>query len=208
MATISYAITACNESEELKRLLDQIIDHKREVDEIVVQVDHDNVTKEVKKILEAYHKEIAAIISFPLNKDFATFKNNIKSYCKKDYIFFIDADEYFSENLIDLLPVILENNSEVDLFFVPRMNTVDGLTEDHIKQWHWVVDDRMRVNWPDYQTRLVKNVEEIKWINKVHERITGFKTQCLFPNNDEEWCLYHPKNIDRQVKQNNLYSTL
>lgn len=208
MATISYAVTACSEHEELKRLLDQLIDHKRSVDEIVVQVDYDSVTEDVKKVLEAYHKDIATIVSYPLKKDFATFKNNIKSYCKNDYIFFVDADEYFSENLIDLLPSVLENNPEVDLFTVPRVNTVEGLTEEHVKQWRWIVDDNQRVNWPDYQTRLVKNVPNIEWINKVHERITGYKTQCLFPNSDEDWCLYHPKKIERQEKQNNFYSTL
>lgn len=208
MITISYAITACNESEELKRLLDQLIDHKRIEDEIVVQVDYDSVTTEVKSVLEAYHKELAAIVSFPLNKDFATFKNNIKNYCKKDYIFFIDADEYFSENLIDLLPIVLENNPEVDLFFVPRVNTVEGLTEEHVKKWHWILDDKNRVNWPDYQTRLIKNIESIRWINRVHERVTGYNTQCLFPNNDEDWCLYHPKKIERQEKQNTFYETI
>ena len=139
MATVSYAITACNEHEELKRLLDQLIDHKREVDEIVVQVDYDNVTDEVKMVLDAYHKDIATIVSYPLKKDFSTFKNNIKSYCKNDYIFFVDADEYFSDNLIDLLPSVLENNPEVDLFSVPRVNTVEGLTEEHIRQWRWMV---------------------------------------------------------------------
>jgi len=36
---ISYAITVCNESEELKRLVDHLVDLKREEDEIVILVD-------------------------------------------------------------------------------------------------------------------------------------------------------------------------
>lgn len=65
------------------------------------------------------------------------------------------------------------------------------------------------VNWPfDYQNRIVKNVPDIRWVNKVHERIEGYKTTCLFPNNDEEWCLYHPKTIERQTKQNAYYSSI
>lgn len=208
MPTISYAITACNEHEELKRLIEQILLHKRSEDEVVVQVDQDRVTEEVIETLKAYSADIANIIKFPLSKDFAKFKNNIKEYCKKDYVFFIDADEYFSDNLIDSLPEVLQENPEVDLFSVPRVNTVDGLTEEYVKQWRWVLDEEGRVNFPDYQNRIIRNVSNIKWVNKVHEKIDGHRTSCVFPNNDENWCLYHPKKIQRQISQNDFYSTL
>ena len=157
MPTISYAITAHNEHEELKRLLDQIVSNKQHEDEIVVQVDEAKVTDDVMAVLLAYSPEIASVVKFPLNKDFASFKNNLKRHCKKDYIFFVDADEYFSANLIYNLPKVVEQNPEADLFGVPRVNTVEGITEDHIKIWNWVVDEKGRVNWPDYQTRLVRN---------------------------------------------------
>ena len=208
MPTISYAITACNEHEELRRLIDQILVHKRKDDEIIVQVDENNVTDEVLGVLRVYSADIANVVKFPLNRDFAAFKNNVKSYCKKDYVFFVDADEYMSKNLISVLPEVLHENPEVDMFSVPRVNTVSGLTEDHVKQWRWVVDSNGRVNWPDYQNRIVKNVPDIRWVNKVHERIDGHRTSCLFPNSDEDWCLYHPKSIDRQEKQNNFYSSI
>lgn len=208
MPTISYAITAHNEHEELKRLLDQIALNKRVNDEIVVQVDEAKVTEEVMSVLLSYSPEIAKVAKFPLNMDFASFKNNLKNHCKKDYIFFVDADEYFSNNLIRNLTEVLAQNPEVDLFEVPRVNTVEGITESHVKSWNWVIDKMGRVNWPDYQTRLVRNSSNIKWVNKVHERIQGYTVSCVFPNTDEEWCLYHPKTIERQIKQNNLYSTI
>lgn len=208
MPTISYAITAHNEHEELKRLLDQIVSNKQQEDEIVVQVDEAKVTDDVMAVLLAYSPEIASVVKFPLNKDFASFKNNLKRHCKKDYIFFVDADEYFSANLIYNLPKVVEQNPEADLFGVPRVNTVEGITEDHIKIWNWVVDEKGRVNWPDYQTRLVRNSPNIEWVNKVHERIQGYTVSCVFPNTDEDWCLYHPKTIERQIKQNNLYSSI
>ena len=47
----------------------------------------------------------------------------------------------------------------------------------------------------------------IKWINKVHERLDGFKTFASLPP-IEEFALYHPKTIDRQEKQNQYYDTL
>ena len=69
------------------------------------------------------------------------------------------------------------------------------------------MDDDGRVNFPDYQCRIFKNVKRIKWKNKVHEVLTGFKTQAHLPANDE-FCLIHIKDIERQEKQNALYNTL
>ena len=52
-----------------------------------------------------------------------------------------------------------------------------------------------------------KNTDEITWMNKVHETITGYDTFSNFPA-EETWCLYHPKQIDRQEKQNKFYETI
>jgi len=48
---ISYAITVCNELEEVKRLIDFLHQHKRSEDEIVVLYDN-NGSKEVFKYLQ------------------------------------------------------------------------------------------------------------------------------------------------------------
>jgi glycosyltransferase involved in cell wall biosynthesis len=202
MPSISYAITACNEHVELDRLLSQL-SSIRDEDEIIVQMDI-TATDEVKAVVNKYK-----LMNYfhPLNNDFATFKNNLSSLCTKDYIFQIDADEYPHPELVPLLPSILEANDDTDVFLVPRINTVEGLTEQHIKQWGWNVDHHNRVNFPDYQWRVWKNVPTIKWINKVHERLDGFGLYTNFPPLDE-MCLYHPKDIKRQEKQNQFYNTL
>ena len=201
---ISYAITAHNEAEELNKLLKQLIEGKDPEDEIIVQLD-DTATDKVKFVVDSYPIKS---ITFPLNKDFATFKNNIKNVCSGDYIFFIDADEYLSEHLLKLLKQVLEVNAQIDCFAIPRVNTVEGLTEEHIKMWGWRVNVRGRVNWPDYQTRICKNIPEINWTGKVHERLEGFKTSSAFPADYEDWALIHPKTITRQEKQNEYYSTI
>jgi glycosyltransferase involved in cell wall biosynthesis len=207
MSTISYAITACNEHVELERLLDQLNEYIRPEDEIVVQLDN-TATDEVKKVAEKYNVgtpyEYHRII-FGLNGDFASFKNNLKSYCTRDYIFQIDADEYLSDQLILNLPEILELNPTVELYFVPRINTVEGLTQEHIQKWGWRLDENNWVNYPDYQHRIYKNIPEIKWINKVHEVIAGAKHISLL---DMGFDLIHPKTIEKQEKQNNYYNTL
>lgn len=201
---ISYAITAHNEAEELNRLLKQLIEGKDTEDEILVQLD-ETATDKVKFVVDQYP---IRSITFPLNKDFASFKNNLKLNCTGDYIFFIDADEYLSEHLLKLLKQVLVSNSNVECYGLPRVNTVEGLTESHIKQWGWRVDGRNRINWPDYQTRICKNIPEIKWVGKVHERLEGWKTSSVFPYDYEDWALIHPKDIKRQELQNILYASI
>lgn len=208
MPTISYAITACNEHIELERLLNQLNESIRPEDEIIVQLDVTS-TAEVKAIAEKYN--VGAPYEYhriqaTLNNDFASFKNNLSEHCTRDYIFQIDADEYPNPELISCLPAILEHNPEIDVFLVPRINTVEGLTDTHIKQWRWDVQNG-RVNFPDYQWRIWINKKNIKWINRVHERLDGFNLWCNLPPIDE-LCLYHPKDIIRQEKQNKYYNTL
>jgi len=206
--TISYAITVCNELEEITKLLNFLQTHIRKEDEIVIQYDETSVTDEVMdylKLMDSMH-ENHKVIGFSLNKDFASFKNNLKSHCSKDYIFQVDADEIPHEFLVEYLGQILEENP-VDIVFVPRVNTVEGLTQEHIDKWKWNVNEKGWVNWPDYQTRIYKNTEDVTWMNKVHERITGYNTFSNFPS-EERWSLYHHKQIDRQEKQNEFYETI
>jgi len=202
MPTISYAITACNEHEELERLLLLLDLHIQDEDEIVVQLDTSS-TDEVRKVLENF---AIKVIEFPLNNDFASFKNNLSQHCDRDYIFQIDADEFPKVELILNLPSILENNIDTDVFLVPRINTVEGLTPEHIQKWGWKVEND-RVNFPDYQWRIWKNNGNITWKNKVHEVLQGYNSLTDFPPIDE-LCLIHPKTITRQEKQNEYYNTI
>ncbi len=202
---ISYAITCCNEHEELKRLLDFLIKNVREGDEIVVQCDKENTTIEVLRVLNKCADRVK-VVEFPLKGHFADFKNNLTKECSGDYIFQIDADEVPNKTLINHLPEVLELN-DVEVLRVSRVNTVEGLTKEHINKWGWIVSDDGKVNWPDPQWRIYKNDPKIRWKNKVHEVLDAYTTKADLPYL-EEWALYHPKTIDRQEKQNELYSKL
>ena len=208
---ISYAITVCNEAQELDRLLSFLIKHKRDEDEILVQCDKDNTTKEVLDVLADKYidelKDDIKLIHFPLNKNFAAFKNNLKNNCTGDYIFQIDADEYPDPDLVATLPWILEKNPDNEVYWVPRINIVNGIRAEHLERWHWHMDDNNRINFPDYQCRILKNIDRIKWKNKVHEVIVGHRSEAKLPTNDM-YCLHHPKTIDRQEEQNAFYNTL
>jgi len=206
---ISYTITVCNEDNELNELLSFLNQRITGDDEIVLQMDAISVTSSVRNVIDNYRDTIKNIkvIEFPLDKDFSAFKNNLKNHCTKKWIFNIDADEIPSENLIDSIHELLKNNDELDMILVPRWNTVDGITDNHIKRWGCSYDDMGRINWPDYQTRIYKNNKKIFWKNKVHERLSGYDVYSTLPE-EEYYCLYHKKSIERQEKQNEFYTEI
>jgi hypothetical protein len=206
MATISYAITACNEHVELDRLLEILTNSIRPEDEIVIQLDK-TATAEVRSTCFDFGRPNLRVVEFALNNDFASFKNNLSKECLKDYIFQIDADEYPHPHLVASLDDIVSCNQTIDVFLVPRINTVSGLTEEHISKWRWQINDSGWINFPDYQWRIWKNKKGIHWINKVHERLNGFIEYSFLPEM-EEYCLFHPKDIARQEKQNEYYNTI
>ena len=205
---LSYAITVCNELEEIQRLLPFLIKNKREVDEIVVFFDTKNGSKSVEDYLRAQNINTTKFrwMGYHFDGHFANMKNALTEACLGDYIYQIDADEMVSEYIMKVLPQILEQN-QVDVIRVPRINTVKGLTQEHIQKWGWIVDNKGRVNWPDLQWRIYKRIPLIRWKNKVHEVLDGYKTHAVLPL-EEEFALYHPKDIKRQEKQNAYYNTL
>ena len=210
MINITYAITVCNELEEITKLIDFLKDKIQKEDEILIQYDEDSASDAIKnylKIMSQLHNTNIKVIGFPLNNDFASYKNNLKTHANGIFIFQIDADEIPSEYLMENIHEFIEYNKDVDLFFVPRINTVEGLTKEHIKKWKWNVTDAGWVNFPDYQTRLYRRTSEIEWQGKVHERIIGYNTLSVLPS-EEQYCLYHHKEIERQEKQNAYYDTI
>ena len=205
---ISYAITVCNEFVEIQRLVNFLLQYKRQQDNIVILYDEANGDPEVENFLRTHSiNGEFAWYKDKFNNHFADWKNKLTSFCNGDYIFQIDADEIPTKTLIEYLPDVIDSNLNVDVLLVPRINTVDGLTPEHIAKWGWRVTNDGWVNFPDYQWRIWKNKPEIKWENKVHEVLQGHNFLSSLPP-EEEWCLHHPKTIDRQEKQNNYYNTL
>jgi hypothetical protein len=205
---ISYAITACNEVEETIRLVTQLLNYKGENSEVVVLLDTPKAPAELVEYLELQGEaNHINLIESEFDNDFAQWKNLLNSQCKGEWIFQLDADEFLDPNLIVNLEDILDNNVDKDMIVVPRINTVEGLTDEHIKKWGWNVNEKGWVNFPDVQTRIYKNSDKIGWMNKVHERIVGFESYTNLPA-DEIYCIRHPKTIERQERQNNYYNTL
>jgi len=201
---ISYGITVHNEAEELQKLLEVLNKNIDKEDEIIVCVDGDDEKVEavLGESLDSWQNYI--VYKRKLNGNFAEHKNSVIEKASGDYIFHIDADEYPNEILIQQLKQILEIN-DVDLIWIPRVNTVEGMEQIHIERWGWRVTDNGWVNYPDYQARVFRNREDIRWTRPLHEYITGCKTYAHLPP-QEELSLYHPKTIQKQEQQNMFYN--
>lgn len=203
---ISYGITVCNEAMELDRLLHILTSLIDNEDEIIVLQDITNRSVEVDIVIQKYNEKIERIEA-ELNNDFATFKNRLISKAQKDYLFQIDADEIPSEFLIKNIRKILTKNYKKDCFLVPRINTVEGITESYIQQWKWRMDSRGYINFPDYQSRIFRLHRNICWKNNVHEVLCGYNRLFTLPA-EEKYCLSHPKTLDIQIIQNKLYDKI
>lgn len=203
---ISYMVTVNDEISEISRLVENLKNNIRPEDEIVIQQDSTNLNSEVEEYCNKLDGSIK-YIQFPLNGDFASFKNNAVRHCSGDWIVQVDADETVSEVLLQNLPNILDDNPYSDMIAIPRINTVEGLTAQDINRWRWQVNESGWINFPDYQQRIFRNNNEIFWVNKVHEVLKGYRKFSAFPS-EEEYCLYHHKHIIKQREQNKFYETL
>ena len=203
---ISYGITVHNEADELNKLLEILIHKTDENDEIVICDDYSN--EETKDVITSWSQQYAdaKVIKYyerKLDGNFSDQKNSVIENSSGDYIFHIDADEYPHEILLQQLKQILEMN-DVDLVWIPRVNTVDGFTQEDVQKWGWKLSEKGWVNYPDYQARVFKNREDIRWTRPVHEYITGCKTYSHLPPH-EELSIYHPKTKEKQEQQNKFY---
>ena len=204
---ISYGITVHNEAEELKRLLEILHETIDDVDEVVVCMDGDDDA--VRFELDVYSKKFCDSYKFmkvyqrKLDGDFSSQKNSVIENSSGDYIFHIDADEYPNKILLQQLKQILTMN-DVDLVWIPRVNTVEGFTQKDVAEWGWRISEKGWVNYPDYQARVFRNKKDIRWTRPLHEYITGCKTYSHLPPH-EELSLYHPKTREKQIKQNQFY---
>jgi glycosyltransferase involved in cell wall biosynthesis len=201
---ISYAILTHNEGEYIDKLLTLLTTYKRSIDEIVIDDDYSD-GELTKSILDTYKDHIK--LHYRTFDGDHTQKNYLNSQCTGDYILQLDADELVSPEFLEMLPELLEDNNETDLFIMPRINTVEGLTPEYIAKWKWNVNEKGWVNFPDWQMRLYRNCDWLKWDGLLHSKIEGHKTYVFLPA-EELFCILHPKQLERQVEQNDLYDKI
>ena len=202
---ISYSMLVHNETDTLEKLLKFLVKWKHEGDEIVILDDYSDNEK-TKEILDFYVSTYDIVYEQRnLLKDFASQKNYLKNMGSGDYSFNLDADEMISLWMIKNVHEIIEANEGIDLIYLPRINTVDGITDEHCRMYGYRVNEEGWINFPDWQGRIFRNRPNIRWEKKVHEMITGFQTYATLPT-DKPFCILHPKTIEKQVEQNKFYN--
>ena len=204
---ISYSMLVHNETDTLEKLLKFLVKWKQPQDEIVILDDY-SVDEKTKQILDFYVSAHDIVYEQRnLLGDFASQKNHLKNMGSGDYSFNLDADEMISLWLIKNIHEIIEANEGIDLIYLPRINTVEGLTQQHIQTWGWQVNQEGWINFPDWQGRVFRNRPNIRWQYKVHEMITGYQTYATLPM-EKPFCILHPKTISKQEEQNQKYSRI
>ena len=211
MSKVSYLVTCSTETDTLERLLTRIVAVLGD-DRLIILQDESSKSENTYKIIEIYFDDYrVGLYTHPLNKDYGGHKNYGIENCKGDWILQIDGDEIPPDALLgENLHALIESNPSIEAYAVPRINAWDGLTPEHATQWGWKLDmspthKRLRASWPDYQWRLFKNAPHIRFKNRLHERIDGFKSYAILPP-EEEWALYHDKTIETQIKTNIRYN--
>jgi glycosyltransferase involved in cell wall biosynthesis len=205
---ITFGITTHNEGKYITNLLQQLVPHCRTSgDEIVVVDDYSTDTETSIILMDAEERGEIKLFYHALNGNFAAHKNVVKEMASGDYIFQIDADEMLDPNLLANIKPTIYVNRDIDLFSVPRINIVDGMTNEDIQKYGWIVNEKKWIWFPDFQHRVYRRSSTIRWEGKVHERIVGHKTQATLPA-EPAWALIHLKTIERQRLQNEFYTTL
>lgn len=206
---ISYCVTVYNEIEYIKHLIENLSVSKNIDEEIIVVQTHrssEEINEEWYKNINQYLKSKNLIeYNYKFDNKFGKLKNFMNSLATKEYILNLDADENLNPKAFPIFRQILKETN-LDLYLLSRINTVEGITEEDIKQWSWNVNSKGWINWPDFQPRLYKNNRIIAWYGDVHESLGGYKNYGTIEN--ETLSILHHKEISRQRLQNKLYNQI
>jgi len=201
---LSYLITSHNETASLDKLLDKLVKSKKENHEIVLLDDYSD-NKETLSIIEKF-KDKVSFYQKKLDRDYGAHKNYGISLCKGKWIFQIDADEYPTDTLLENIDEILESNNNNEAIWLPRLNYFQGVTQQDTMMWGWQLHDGM-INFPDYQSRLYKNLSHIRYERRLHEKVEGYKSYVFIPA-QKDIALVHEKTIEKQRQTNIKYNQL
>lgn len=217
MKSITYAFLTHNESEKylndsIGNIIKYISSKNDKINRTVIIVDDYSINAIQTNLKNFLNHTFVQLYFNKLNNNFSNQKNFMNSKCAGEWIFNIDADEVVPHSTLENLESIIQENEFIEAFAIPRANIVHGITLDHLKKWHWKlehidgIDDNL-IMWPDYQWRLYKNISRIKWVNSVHEVLSGYDTFNILPA-DINLAILHTKDIKRQEEQNGFYESI
>ncbi len=198
---VSYGITVCNESYELRVLLESLVDNIIHSDEIIILIDETKCTKDVENVIQDFSKYITRYDYKKFNGNFSEFKNTLNDMSTAEYIFQIDADEVPTGTLIEKVYIM----THADLVYIPRVNIMLGMTQDAMKLHGFNLNEAGFINFPDMQGRFYK--KNLKWGGNVHERIQGADKISQIPPNPA-LSIWHVKTCRKSRMQKEFYEAM
>ena len=187
-ANYSVAMITLDDKECIKETMDNVAPYV--VDDFVI-VDGgstDGTLDIIKKYDNITLLEKKWEDSFEIQKNYALDNTN------NEWRLLIDADEQYQHLFWNQLPwyICFAENKGIDCFKVPRINTVDDLTEHYVQQRGWQLNAFNWVNYPDFQQRLYK--KNCRYSGRTHERIVGFEKDFMLLGVN----ILHHKSLSRQ----------
>jgi len=201
---LSYLVTCHNETSSLDKLLSKLVQNKKDNHEIVLLDDYSD-NPESLEIIQKY-KEKTSFHQHKLDRNYGAHKNYGIEQCKGTWIFQLDGDEYPTDLLLENIDVVLESNADNEVLWLPRLNYFVGVTELDVKTWGWNYQDGM-INFPDYQSRVYRNLSHIRYQRRLHEKVEGFKTYTFVPP-QKDYAIVHEKTIEKQRQTNLNYNKM
>jgi len=201
---LSYLVTCHNETSSLEKLLSKLVQNKKDNHEIVLLDDYSD-NPETLGIIQKY-KEKTSFHQHRLDRNYGAHKNYGIEQCKGNWIFQLDGDEYPTDLLLENIDAVLESNADNEVLWLPRLNYFAGVTDLDVKTWGWNYQDGM-INFPDYQSRIYKNLSHIRYERRLHEKVEGFKTYTFVPP-QKDYAIVHEKTIEKQRQTNLNYNKM
>jgi len=201
---LSYLVTCHNETSSLDKLLSKLVQNKKDNHEIVLLDDYSD-NPETLGIIQKY-KEKTSFHQHRLDRNYGAHKNYGIEQCKGNWIFQLDGDEYPTDLLLENIDVVLESNADNEVLWLPRLNYFVGVTELDVKTWGWNYQDGM-INFPDYQSRIYRNLSHIRYERRLHEKVEGFKSYTFVPP-QKDYAIVHEKTIEKQRQTNLNYNKM
>jgi len=201
---LSYLVTCHNETTSLDKLLSKLVQNKKDNHEIILLDDYsDNQT--TLEIIQKY-KESVVFHQHKLERNYGAHKNYGIEQCKGPWIFQLDGDECPTDLLLENIDIVLKSNEANEVIWLPRMNFFIGVTQADANQWGWRLHDGM-VNFPDYQSRIYRNLSHIRYQRRLHEKVEGFKSYTFVPP-QTDYAIIHEKSIEKQRQTNINYNKM
>lgn len=201
---LSYLITCHNETDSLDKLLSKLCVSLKHNHEIVVIDDYSD-NQQTLSILDKYSSHIN-LYRHKLEKNYGAHKNFGIEQCRGKWIFQIDADEYPTDILLENIDILINSNESNEVIWLPRLNYFEGVTQKDIMMWGWQFHDGM-INFPDYQSRLYRNLSHIRYQRRLHEKVEGFKSYAFIPP-QKDYAIVHEKTIEKQRQTNINYNKI